>query len=229
MSGGGGGEAWRIRLAHPERDAAAVRAIYEPFVTESAVSFEREPPSMDEMAARIAETMERYPWLVGEGAEDGAILGYAYGTRHRGRWAYQWSAEVAVYVAPAQRGRGVGRRLYEALFTILAHMGIHGAFGGVTLPNDASVALHRSMGFEEVGVYRGIGCKFGRWHDVQWFQRALRERIDGDEPADPSWLPESRAAIEAWLAAGAAGPIGEGGQVGAEADLDDDGGGAGTG
>jgi phosphinothricin acetyltransferase len=205
-----------LRLADPQRDAAAIHDIYEPWVTDSATSFEQEPPGTEAMAERIAQTMERYPWLVAvEGGTNGRVLGYAYGTAHRARWAYQWSAEVAVYVDGSARGRGVGRRLYEALFTILRAMGIHSVFGGITLPNEASVALHRAMGFEEVGVYRGIGCKFGRWHDVQWWQKAIREKREHEPPLPaPRWLPESRRAVEAWLAGGA---------VGALPDLDDDG------
>ena len=206
-----------IRLADPDRDASAVHAIYAPSVTHSATSFEREPPGAEAMAERIAQTMERYPWLVAvEEGPEGPVLGYAYGTTHRARWAYQWSAEVAVYVAGSAHRRGVGRRLYETLLTILAAMGVHGVFGGVTLPNDASVALHRSVGLEEVGIYRGIGCKFGRWHDVQWFQKAIREkRAHAAPPPSPRWLPEIRSEIETWLAGGA---------VGALADLYDDGG-----
>ena len=155
-------------------DAAAIRAIYAPVVAETAISFEAVVPSVAEMAERIARTLEGYPYLVAQCAgREGQVLGYAYAGPHRARAAYRHSVDVTAYVAEAARGRGVGKALYGALLAALAEQGFHAAFAGIALPNDASLALHRSVGFEEVGVYREVGFKLGRWHDVSWWQRLL--------------------------------------------------------
>jgi L-amino acid N-acyltransferase YncA len=160
----------RTRVANAE-DAAAIVEIYRPAITERVTSFEIEVPSAAEMAGRMTATLERYPWLVRE--DDSGIIGYAYATRHRDRAAYQWSVEVSAYVRDDQHRRGVGRVLYQQLFDLLAAQGFHVAYAGITLPNDASVAFHRAMGFVPVGTYRDIGYKFGKWHDVQWLVRRL--------------------------------------------------------
>src|SRR5579863_1402240 len=149
-----------IRLA-TTADAAAINAIYRPFVAGSTVSFELEPPTDDTMAGRIAEILVRLPWLVNE--EEGVVSSYAYASRHRDREAYQWSVETSVYVHPERRRSGLGRALYEELFARLEAQGYYTAFAGITLPNAASVGLHEAMGFVPVGVYRKAGFKFGAW------------------------------------------------------------------
>lgn len=159
-----------IRLA-TEEDAAAILDIYAPFCRESVTSFEVEPPSLTEMRGRIARTLPSHPWLVAEG--DGLVIGYAYATKHRERAAYIWSVDVSVYIAEGHRGRGYGRALYTSLFALLRLQGFFNANAGVTLPNPGSEALHRSLGFQPVGVYRRIGYKCGGWHDVAWYQLAL--------------------------------------------------------
>jgi L-amino acid N-acyltransferase YncA len=169
-----------VRLADPA-DGAACAAIYAPYVLETAITFELEPPSGEQMAARIERSLESHAWLVLE--RDGHVLGYAYGGRFAQRPAYRWACEVSVYVDREQRGRGLGRALYEVLLPRLAERGYRTALAGMTLPNDASDALHRSLGFEQVGVYRRIGFKLGAWHDVAWSQRALGEQHD--PPAEP--------------------------------------------
>jgi L-amino acid N-acyltransferase YncA len=159
-------------------DAAACAAIYAPYVTDTAVSFETEAPGPDEMAARIAAAHE---WLVLE--DGGRVVGYAYAGRFAPRAAYRWACEVSVYLERGRRRTGGGRALYAALLPRLAARGFRVAVAGMTLPNDASVGLHRAMGFEPVGTYRRIGYKHGAWHDVAWTQRIL---ADGDEPpAEP--------------------------------------------
>lgn len=165
----------KFRLAK-QHDAEAVRAIYAPVVESSAISFETEPPTVEEMARRIADIGATYPFLVTDG-------GYAYASQHRSRAAYRFSVDVSVYLAEHARGRGLGRALYERLFAILAAQGFVSAYAGVALPNPASVGLHKAVGFTEVGVYRGVGFKFGAWHDVLWLERALRPRDrDPQEP-----------------------------------------------
>jgi L-amino acid N-acyltransferase YncA len=169
----------QIRMA-TAADAGAVRAIYAPIVEGSVISFEVAVPSEAEIASRIVDRQPQFPWLIAE--RDGAVLGYAYAGRFAARAAYEWSAEVSAYVAEPARGSGVGRALYCALFGVLDAQGHHRAMAGITLPNAASVGLHEAMGFSLVGVFREAGWKFGAWHDVGWWQRALRAH---DGPPGP--------------------------------------------
>ena len=154
-----------------EDDAAACAAIYAPYVTDTAITFECEPPSVAEMARRIAAAQGTHAWLVLE--EEQRVVGYAYGGLFRAREAWSWSCEVSVYLKTGRRRSGAGRALYEALLTRLAGRGYRTAVASMTLPNEASEGLHRAMGFEPVGVYPRIGWKFGTWHDVAFAQRAL--------------------------------------------------------
>ena len=170
-----------IRAAN-EADAEQILAIYGPIVTQTAISFEVVPPDLDEMRTRISNTLTRFPWLVY--SEGDRVLGYAYASQHRQRSAYQWSVDVSVYVKPEIHRRGVGRSLYDSLFGILRSQGYYSAFAGITLPNDASVGLHTQMGFEPVGLYRGVGYKLGSWHDVGWWQ--LRLRATDGLPSPPT-------------------------------------------
>lgn len=163
-------------------DAAACAAIYAPYVTGGAISFETRAPTPAEMGARIAAALTSHAWIV---AEDGAtVVGYAYGAPFRSRAAYQWSCEVSVYLEPGRRRSGAGRALYTELFARLAERGFHTAVAGMTLPNEPSEALHRAMGFEPIGTYRRIGFKHGAWRDVRWVQRTLAEVAD--PPVPPS-------------------------------------------
>jgi L-amino acid N-acyltransferase YncA len=161
-----------IRLA-TQGDGVAVAAIYRPVVADTAISFETTLPDGGEMARRITETMESYPWLVCD--VDGRTAGYAYASRHRVRGAYQWSVDTSVYIGEEHRRRNIGRGLYASLFAILAAQGYFNAFAGIALPNPASVALHEAMGFEPIGVYRRVGYKLDRWHDVGWWQLILKQ------------------------------------------------------
>lgn len=155
-------------------DAAAIRDIYAPFVTDSATSFEAEPPDVATIETRIREQRERFPWLVAEGGGD--VLGYAYASPHRAaRKAYQWCVEVSIYLHARMRRRGLGRALYGALFDLLRRQGYVNAYAGITLPNEGSTRLHESLGFRPVGVYPRVGFKFGKWHDVVWLELRLQE------------------------------------------------------
>lgn len=160
-------------------DAEAITAIYAPIVENTSISFELSPPGVDEMRGRIVKTLPDLPWLVSEDSQ-GSVNGYVYASKHRERRAYQWSADVTAYVREDSRGTGVGKRLYLALFEELAALGYFQAFAGIALPNAASVALHESVGFEHIGVYRNVGFKLGALHDVGWWPKQIR---DLGEPA----------------------------------------------
>jgi L-amino acid N-acyltransferase YncA len=154
-----------------EDDAAACAAIYAPYVTDTAITFEYEPPSAAEMARRIAVAQRAHAWLVLE--DDGRVVGYAYAGPFKERVAYRWSAEVSVYLEAGRRRSGSGRLLYEALFARLTERGFRTLVAVMTLPNDASEGLHRALGFEPVGTLRRVGWKHGEWRDVAWAQRSI--------------------------------------------------------
>ena len=159
-----------IRTATPG-DAAAVCDLYNPFVEETTITFEEQAVGVDEMRGRIEDVLAGLPWLVYE--QEGAVVGYAYGSRWRTRSAYRFSAESTIYVRPDCHGRGIGRRLYGELIEQLRGCGIHRVIGGIALPNDASMALHESLGFKHVARFEEVGYKFGRWIDVGYWQLGL--------------------------------------------------------
>jgi phosphinothricin acetyltransferase len=197
-----------IRLA-TIADGAALAAIYAPAVESQATSFELEPPDASEMGRRVAAVTAKTPWLVC--VHRGVVVGYAYGGQHRDRAAYAWSAEVSAYVHADAHRAGVGKALYESLFAVLSLQGFRSAYAGITLPNVASVKFHEALGFAPVGVYHDIGYKFGRWHDVAWFERSLGpHEAEEREPrpiAEITQTPSFVAALAAglrWLRLGAA-------------------------
>ena len=172
-----------IRHADALRDAGACAAVYAPFIVEAVASLEERPPSAGEIAERIQRISAGYPWLVAE--FDGEVVGYAYASQHRERSSYRWAADVTVYIAASHHRRGVGRALYGALLPLLVRQGVYLACAGITLPNPASVALHESLGFAPVGIYRRVAFKLGQWRDVGWWQAQLREPVPGEAPARP--------------------------------------------
>jgi phosphinothricin acetyltransferase len=187
----------RLRIATAE-DAAAVASIYAPYVRDTPISFETAPPTADEIRQRIDAVLASHVWLVA--CRGGGVVGYAYASAHRTRAAYRWSVDTAVYVEASSQRRGIARRLYGALFSILALQRYVNAYAGITLPNRASVGLHEAMGFVPVGVYRRVGYKQGSWYDVGWWCRALREC--SGEPGAPSRLRDLDAdVVESVLAA----------------------------
>ncbi|MFH0778932.1 MAG: arsinothricin resistance N-acetyltransferase ArsN1 family B [Candidatus Eisenbacteria bacterium] len=188
-----------IRLVG-EQDAEQTLAIYAPIVRTTAVSFEVEPPTVNEMRERIGDTIARFPWLVCE--HGGTILGYAYSGEHRAREAYRWSVDVSVYVHPRARRSGVGRALYRSLFEILTLQGFFNAYARIALPNPASVALHRSQGFQLVGVFEAVGYKLGAWHDVSCWRLSLQAPV---VPPRPPIDIETAQKSPGWTAALTAG------------------------
>lgn len=160
-----------IRLARKD-DAAAIAAIYRPFVENSRISFEEQAPDAEEMARRIASPV--HPWLVAE--DDGCVVGYASTGPMRNRRAYRWSVESGVYVEERAQGRGIGRELLAAHLDLLERQGFVTVIAGIALPNDASVALHEKLGFALTGIERGVGFKLGQWVDVGRWQKDLAPR-----------------------------------------------------
>lgn len=160
-------------------DAEACRAVYAPYVQETAVSFETEVPTTPQMAGRIAHA---HVWLVAE--RDGEVIGYAYAGEHRQRAAYRWTCETSVYVARGCLRGGVGRALYRELLVRVRERGYRLALAGVALPNQASIGLHRSLGFVDVGVFHRVGWKLGGWHDVAWLELDLAPAAAGEGEAD---------------------------------------------
>jgi L-amino acid N-acyltransferase YncA len=175
------------------RDASAIAEIYRPVVLDTAISFELEPPDADEMRSRMEQTLRTHPWLVHE--RNGRVAGYAYASVLRTRPAYRWSTETSVYVEPTQHGQGIGRSLYVALLAVLARQGFIAVFGGITLPNPASVRLHEALGFRPVGTFPHVGFKLGAWHDVGfWRRQLLDETLEPAEPVEFSSLNPSEVA-----------------------------------
>src|SRR2546425_8460210 len=181
-----------LRLANRD-DAAGIAEIYRPIVLSTPISFEIEPPDEQEVAQRIEKTLAAHPWLVCKYQD--RVVGYAYASSHRERAAYQWSVDVSVYVHPDFRRRGVGQALYNSLIQIVTAQGYYNAYAGITLPNAGSVGLHESVGFQPLCVYQNVGYKQGAWHDVGWWELALRSPAGAPAPpvklaeiqSSPSW------------------------------------------
>ena len=172
-----------IRAARPE-DAASIAAIYAPYVLTGTVSFETEAPDARGFRTRMAASDGLYPWLVvTNGDPEGGVLGYAYAGKFRDRPAYKYVVETSIYMAGSVQRQGTGRLLYEALIDTLRAQAFTQAIGVISLPNDASITLHESVGFRRAGVYREIGFKQGRWIDVGFWQCALNESTV--PPAEP--------------------------------------------
>ena len=157
----------QCRLA-TSADADQIQAIYAPIVHHTAISFEYEVPSVEEMASRIRHVLQVRPWLVYEAG--GEILGYSYATTYRDRAAYSWGVEVSIYMRQDMRQRGLGSALYATLFDVLRAQNYCRVVAGATVPNASSERLHARLGFQLIGRYPAAGYKFGSWHDVVfWF------------------------------------------------------------
>jgi L-amino acid N-acyltransferase YncA len=169
-----------IRVAE-KADAAAIATIYAPYVRDTAVSFEVEPPSAATMAERLAETTATHPWLVAD--RDGAIAGFAYAGKHSERAGYRWTVDVTVYVSRERRCRGVGRGLYRVLLEVLRRQRFRSAFAEIVLPNSGSVRLHETSGFKLIGIHEDVGFKLGRWHDIGYWRIGLS--IGSAPPVEP--------------------------------------------
>jgi len=156
-----------------EADAPALLKIYTPYIEKTPITFELTVPTVEDFAARIGKYLHGWQYLVAE--RDGRIVGYAYGSMYRERAAYKYATEVSAYVDEAFHRQGIARALYSRLFPDLAAKGFCEAIAGITYPNEPSVGLHTAMGFTMIGVFKRVGWKFDRWHDVAFMQRTLRE------------------------------------------------------
>lgn len=168
-----------IRLAKPS-DARSLLDIYAPYVEKTAITFEYEVPTVEDFANRVEKTLEKYPYLVAE--EDGVVLGYAYASTYYARAAYDWAVELSVYVSLDSRGQGVGTKLYDALEYLLDQMGYVHFLACISLPNEASLALHRKRGYQQVAHFPKIGYKFNNWHDIVWLQKSLEKQATSIKP-----------------------------------------------
>ena len=171
-----------IRMA-TEGDISRIRQIYAPYITETTYSFEYTVPSEEEMLQRFHTFTPQFPWLVYE--EQGQVLGYSYACAPFERAAYGWLAEPAIYVDQAARGRGIGRKLYEALEKILKLQGYQRLYVVITTENEASVAFHRAVGYTHVATFPGCGIKFGRRVGTIWMEKVFESvEIPSESPVD---------------------------------------------
>ncbi len=164
-----------VRDFHPA-DISALTELYNQYILETTITFDLQPYTVEQRQAAWMSHYSatgRYRLLVAE--SDGQVMGYATSSKFRTKAAYDTSVETSVYLCPEAQGKGIGSQLYSALFETLAAEDVHRAYAGITLPNEPSIAIHRKFGFEEVGLFREVGRKFGRYWDVAWFERGVGE------------------------------------------------------
>ena len=161
-----------------EADAARLLEIYSYYVEKTAISFEYDVPSLAEFTDRIANTLLKYPYLVAE--EEGKAQGYAYAGPFKERAAYDRSCELSIYLAREAKGRGYGRKLYEALEAALRDRGILNMYAciGDPITEDEyltrnSEQFHQHMGFVKAGTFHKCGYKFGRWYNMIWMEKFI--------------------------------------------------------
>ena len=183
----------KIRFAVPD-DAEQLLSIYKPYVQETAITFEYEVPSPEEFRARIAHTLQKYPYLVL--CEGEKILGYAYAGAFKERAAYQWSVELSIYIEKSSHGHGFGRLLYDALEVQLKKMGIKNLYACIAYPEKDdeyltgnSVNFHAHLGFVRVGEFRKCANKFGRWYNMTWMEKIIADHEENPESVKGGSLP----------------------------------------
>ena len=187
-----------IRTASPA-DAKALLTIYAPYVTDTAITFEYQVPTVEEFAGRIRRVLEKYPYLVAE--QDGEILGYAYVGTFHDRAAYDWAVETSIYVNQKKRRTGIGKTLYLALEAVLKEQGILNLNACIGYPEvedeyltKNSVEFHAHLGYRFVGEFRQCGYKFGRWYNMVWMEKHIGEHRH--EQAAPKRFDEIRDVVK---------------------------------
>jgi phosphinothricin acetyltransferase len=163
-----------VRLANIE-DAQEILNIYEYYVTETVITFEYEKPSLKEFKIRMQKILADYPFIVCIVNQN--IIGYAYAHRHMERDAYQWNAELSVYLDQNYLHGGGGKLLYKTLIEILQLQNIRNVYGCVTSANKNSIKFHEHFGFKKLGIFHNTGYKCGKWHDVTWFEKKIAEYV----------------------------------------------------
>lgn len=162
-----------IRLA-TEKDVARMLEIYAPYVEKTAVSFEYEAPSFEEFMARYKRITQRYPWIVWE--EEGLVRGYAYADEAFVRKAFQWDADLSIYLDENVRGKGIGGKLYDCIEPIMRRLGYHNLYALITGENKTSCSFHEKRGYVLEGTLKKTGYKFGKWYDLFWYTLSLDAR-----------------------------------------------------
>ncbi len=152
-------------------DAQQIADIYNYYIENTIVTFEEEIVTIDEMKQRILDVSKALPWLVYE--EGDKVIGYAYASKWKSRCAYKYSLETTVYLKHGESGKGIGTLLYKELTSELKKMNYHVLIGGISLPNDASIALHEKLGFEKIAQFKEVGNKFNKWIDVGYWELIL--------------------------------------------------------
>jgi phosphinothricin acetyltransferase len=171
-----------FRLAK-ETDTEAILKIYAPYVKDTSITFEYDVPSAEEFRKRIEHISPEYPYIVCE--IDGSVVGYAYAHRHMERAAYQWNAELSVYIDRMLLRGGLGKALYGVLIEILKLQNVRNVYGCVTSPNENSEKLHERFGFKKLGIFHNAGYKCGAWHDVSWFEMSIGKYDNDPKPFMP--------------------------------------------
>jgi len=156
-----------------EADRQQIVDLYNSYVRETAITFDVEPYTVDTRRSWFEQFGDTGPHQLLVADDGGRVLGYAGTMAYRPKAAYAQSVETTIYLRQDAGGQGLGGKLYEALFAALRDAPVHRLLAGMTLPNEASDALHRKLGFELCGFYREVGFKFGRYWDVQWYDRSL--------------------------------------------------------
>ncbi len=157
-------------------DINSVLDIYSPYIKSTAITFEYDVPDVMEFTARVRKITKQFPWLVYE--EEGSVKGYAYASPMHERTAYQWNAELSVYLNENIQSKGIGKKLYRALIELLYAQGYQSLYSCIALPNEKSMHLHQSFGFEQAALYPKSGFKFHKWYDVVWLYRPIGSYTD---------------------------------------------------
>ncbi len=163
-----------------EQDAADVLAVYAPYITNTVITFEYEVPSVDEFRNRIRTISADYPYFVCE--VEGQIVGYAYAHRHMERAAYQWNAELSIYINQEFTHKGLGKVMYATLIRLLQLQGVRHAYGCVTFPNEKSQQMHEALDFALLGVFPKAGYKMGEWRSIAWYGKEILPLDASPEP-----------------------------------------------